>query len=270
MTDIKQIEGKLAIIGCGNLGKSILSGVVSSKIFGTKSITAIDKSSSNRKRITEQLDVNCTGNISEGIADAKWIILCIQPGQIEGVLESIKPVVTKDQILISTVTGVSTTDIRNWLPGAQIIRVMPNTAASMKQSMTCICPGPGMEAQAEEVANIFDTIGNTLVIEERLMQAATVLGASGTAFFLRFLRAMIQGGIQMGFHPNEAQVIAVQTAIGAATLVQDGTHPEREIDKVTTPRGCTIEGLNEMEHQGLSSAVIKGLMASYEKINTIR
>ena len=127
-----------------------------------------------------------------------------------------------------------------------------------------------MQSELEMVQKMFETIGDTLVIEERMMQAATVLGASGTAFFLRFIRAMIQGGIQMGFHPHEAQTIAVQTAIGASTLVKDGTHPEREIDKVTTPRGCTIEGLNEMEHRGLSSAVIKGLMASYEKINTIK
>ncbi|MDH5597551.1 MAG: pyrroline-5-carboxylate reductase, partial [Cyclobacteriaceae bacterium] len=117
---------------------------------------------------------------------------------------------------------------------------------------------------------LFGYIGKTLRIEEELMQAATVLGASGIAFFLRYIRAATQGGIQMGFHPADAQLIAMQTAIGAASLVfEKNRHPEMEIDKVTTPRGCTIEGLNEMEHQGLSSAVIKGLMASYEKINTI-
>jgi len=148
---------------------------------------------------------------------------------------------------------------------------MPNTGAAKKLSMTCIAANEDVKEELSSVEKMFNTIGETLIIEERLMQAATVLGASGIAFFLRFLRAMIQGGIQMGFHPHEAQIIAVQTAIGAATLVaENGTHPEREIDKVTTPRGCTIEGLNEMEHQGLSSSVIKGVMASYEKINTIK
>ena len=103
------------------------------------------------------------------------------------------------------------------------------------------------------------------------MQAATVLGASGIAFFMRYLRAATQGGIQMGFHPEEAQLIAVQTANGAAGLIlQNGQHPEVEIDKVTTPQGCTIEGLNEMEHQGFSSSLIKGLMTSFQKINNIK
>lgn len=110
-----------------------------------------------------------------------------------------------------------------------------------------------------------------MVIEENLMKAATVLGASGIAFFMRYLRAATQGGIQMGFHPEEAQRIAVQTAKGAAVLLQeDISHPELEIDKVTTPQGCTIEGLNEMEHQGFSSALIKGLMTSFQKLDSIR
>lgn len=178
---------------------------------------------------------------------------------------------SNDQILISTVTGTSIEEINQVISGNKVIRVMPNTGAAKKLSMTCIAANEDVKEELAVVEKMFDTIGETLIIEERLMQAATVLGASGIAFFLRFLRAMIQGGIQMGFHPHEAQVIAVQTAIGAATLVaENGTHPEREIDKVTTPRGCTIEGLNEMEHQGLSSSVIKGVMASYEKINTIK
>jgi pyrroline-5-carboxylate reductase len=97
------------------------------------------------------------------------------------------------------------------------------------------------------------------------------LAASGIAFFMRFLRATTQGGIQLGFDAEDAQAIAVQTAKGAALLLQENKqHPEMEIDRVTTPQGCTIEGLNEMEHQGLSSAIIKGLVASYEKINNIR
>ena len=109
-----------------------------------------------------------------------------------------------------------------------------------------------------------------MIIEEKLMKSATVLGASGIAFFMRYLRAATQGGIQMGFHPEEAQMIATQTAFGAASLIQEfDNHPEVEIDKVTTPRGCTISGLNEMEHSGFSSALIKGLMVSFDRINGI-
>ncbi|WP_062060229.1 pyrroline-5-carboxylate reductase [Aquimarina longa] len=262
---------KLTIIGGGNLGKSILSGLANSTMFEVKNITVVDKSKYNLTAIEEELGVSTSQDITTSIRGVKWVILCVQPRQLDIVLKEIKDIVTADQILISTVTGISIAEINETIPINKVVRVMPNTGASKKLSMTCIAANEEVKEELEIVQKMFDTIGETLVIEERLMQAATVLGASGIAFFLRFLRAMIQGGIQMGFHPHEAQIIAVQTAIGAATLVaENGTHPEREIDKVTTPQGCTIEGLNEMEHQGLSSSVIKGVMASYEKINTIK
>lgn len=262
---------KLTIIGGGNLGKSILAGLVNSDLFKKENITAVDKSPANLQYIKENLGINGSSDINESVIDAKWIILCVQPRQLDTVLQEIKGKVKQDQVLISTVTGTSIEEINAIVPNNKVVRVMPNTGASKQLSMTCIAANDNAKEELEMVAKMFDTIGKTLVIEERLMQAATVLGASGIAFFLRFLRAMIQGGIQMGFHPHEAQIIAVQTSIGAATLVaENGTHPEREIDKVTTPQGCTIEGLNEMEHRGLSSSVIKGVMASYEKINTIK
>ncbi|WP_299246524.1 pyrroline-5-carboxylate reductase [uncultured Aquimarina sp.] len=262
---------KITIIGGGNLGKSIISGLADSELFEANNITVVDKSKYNLKEVEEKLGVATSQDILASIKDVKWVILCVQPRQLDAVLQEIKDVVTDDQILISTVTGTSIAEINEVVPNNKVVRVMPNTGAAKKLSMTCISANDDVKEELSTVKKMFDTIGETLVIEERLMQAATVLGASGIAFFLRFLRAMIQGGIQMGFHPHEAQIIAVQTAIGAATLVaENGTHPEREIDKVTTPQGCTIEGLNEMEHQGLSSSVIKGVMASYEKINTIK
>ncbi|KAA1244392.1 pyrroline-5-carboxylate reductase [Aquimarina sp. RZ0] len=262
---------KISIIGGGNLGKSIISGLANSELFEAQHITVIDKSKYNLQQVEEKLGVATSQDIPTSIKDVKWIILCVQPRQLDAVLQEIKDILTSDQILISTVTGTSIVEINEVLPNNKVVRVMPNTGAAKKLSMTCIAANEDVKEELSIVEKMFKTIGETLVIEERLMQAATVLGASGIAFFLRFLRAMIQGGIQMGFHPHEAQIIAVQTAIGAATLVaENGTHPEREIDKVTTPQGCTIEGLNEMEHQGLSSSVIKGVMASYEKINTIK
>lgn len=262
---------KISIIGGGNLGKSIISGLANSELFEAQNITVVDKSKYNLQQVEEQLGVATSQDIPTSIQGIKWIILCVQPRQLDVVLQEIKDILTPNQILISTVTGTSIAEINEVLPDNKVIRVMPNTGAAKKLSMTCIAANEDVKEEVEVVEKMFKTIGETLVIEERLMQAATVLGASGIAFFLRFLRAMIQGGIQMGFHPHEAQIIAVQTAMGAATLVaENGTHPEREIDKVTTPQGCTIEGLNEMEHQGLSSSVIKGVMASYEKINTIK
>ena len=118
------------------------------------------------------------------------------------------------------------------------------------------------------INDIFSRMGKVLFISEDLMAAATVMGGCGIAFALRFIRAAIQGGIEIGFNADDAKIIAAQIAKGAAELIlRNNTHPEQEIDKVTTPKGITITGLNEMEHTGFSSAIIKGVLASYNKIN---
>ena len=144
---------------------------------------------------------------------------------------------------------------------------MPNTAIAIQQSMTCISARDITSDQLDYVKDIFNQLGLVAVIEEKLMDAATVLAACGTAYAMRYIRANIQGGIEIGFDAATASLIAAQTVKGAAQLLlQKNTHPEQEIDKVTTPKGCTIAGLNEMEHQGFSSSLIKGIVASYDKI----
>jgi pyrroline-5-carboxylate reductase len=144
---------------------------------------------------------------------------------------------------------------------------MPNTAIAIQQSMTCICANTAASQQVSFVNDLFNQLGKTILIEEKLMDAATVLGACGTAFAMRYIRANIKGGIEIGFNAATASLIAAQTVKGAAELLLiKKTHPEQEIDKVTTPKGCTIAGLNEMEHQGFSSSLIKGVITSYRKI----
>ncbi|HRQ49166.1 MAG TPA: pyrroline-5-carboxylate reductase dimerization domain-containing protein [Agriterribacter sp.] len=146
---------------------------------------------------------------------------------------------------------------------------MPNTAVAIQQSMTCISARDVTTDQLHYVKTLFEQLGKVVVIEEKLMEAATVLAACGTAYAMRYIRANIQGGIEIGFDAATASLIAAQTVKGAAQLLlQKNTHPEHEIDKVTTPKGCTIAGLNEMEHQGFSSSLIKGIVASYDKIAT--
>jgi pyrroline-5-carboxylate reductase len=148
-----------------------------------------------------------------------------------------------------------------------IFRAMPNTAIAIRESMTCIASNTTDIAKKDLVINLFQQLGDAIIIEEELMNASTVLGACGIAYALRFIRAASQGGIQIGFSSAVAQRVAAQTVKGAAALLlENGMHPEHEIDKVTTPQGCTIAGLNEMEHQGFSSALIKGIITSYNKI----
>jgi pyrroline-5-carboxylate reductase len=147
---------------------------------------------------------------------------------------------------------------------------MPNTAVSIGESMTCLSADSDSIDGLEEAEALFKGVGLTLRIEDEMMVGATALCACGIAFFLRSVRAASQGGIEIGFHPEDALLLAAQTARGAASLAlgKEG-HPESEIDRVTTPRGCTIAGLNEMEHQGFSSAMIKGLVLSARKAGAL-
>ena len=148
---------------------------------------------------------------------------------------------------------------------------MPNTAIAVGKSMTCLCSNDVGKQRLGIAEAIFNRLGTTITIPEQQMQAATVVCASGIAFWMRLIRATTQAAIQLGFDAAEAQNLAMFTCEGAANLlITSGNHPEQEIDRVTTPNGCTIEGLNEMEHKGLSSSLIQGMVASFEKINSIK
>ena len=220
----------------------------------------------------ESDSITVTADNISAVEQAELIIISVQPTQIDALINEIKPALQPDKhIIASTMAGVTSSEIAELTgPELPILRVMPNTAAAINQAMTCIEHTPHQEAE-EQVVRLFETLGKTLVINSELMEASTVLGACGIAFFLRYIRAASQGGIEVGFHAEEAQLIAAQTARGASTLLLNSDHhPEHEIDKVTTPKGCTIAGLNEMEHNGLSSALIKGIKLSHEKIEKIR
>ena len=200
--------------------------------------------------------------------NSEVVILAVKPFQIKEVVEGIKNDLSKKHILVSVVTGVLIKDIEQVVEkDLAMFRAMPNTAIAIQESMTCLAYNNAATAQIKYVNDLFSNLGKVVKIEEKLMDAATVLGACGTAYAMRYIRANIQGGIEIGFDAATASQIAAQTVKGAAELLlQKGSHPEHEIDKVTTPKGCTIAGLNEMEHQGFSSSLIKGLVASYDKI----
>jgi len=265
------MKNKIAIIGGGNLGSAIAQGLVKSKLSKAADITITRRNLSKLDHLIME-GFQLTTDNTDAVKKNELIILCVQPKQLAGLLAEISSSIQSNHVLVSTITGISTEEISSYLKEkTPIIRAMPNTAIAIGQSMTCLCAKDASEKQLEEVKNLFDGLGKTLVIEERLMKAATVLAASGIAFFMRYTRAATQGGIQMGFDAEEAQLIAAQTAKGASSLLLSSeSHPEIEIDKVTTPEGCTIAGLNEMEHQGLSSALIKGIITSFDKINNIR
>jgi len=255
---------KVTIIGSGNIGLSLAKGLVNKSYCAPQDITLTRR---NIQNLSEQakLGYQVSSDNAEAIKDARIIVLAILPQQLNEVLEEILPNIdAKKHLIVSVVSGVACQDIKNKLgQDVEVIRAMPNTAISIGQSMTCIAGEKVSEDNIQEVSRLFETVGSVIKINEELMTAATALCACGIAFFLRAIRAASQGGVEVGFHADEALKMAVQTAKGAADLLlQMQTHPESEIDKVTSPKGCTIAGLNEMEHNGFSSSLIKGIKLS--------
>lgn len=261
------MDSKIAIIGGGNLGQAIASGLISQN-FSASHITITRHKTDLLKSYEEQGIIISSNNV-DAVRHAQIIIIAVKPYKISEVLKEIASELTSDKLLISVVSDFSIEHIQNELKYQPIIfRAMPNTASSVNESITCIASHNATEKDTTKVKTIFNALGNTIVINEQLMDAATVLGACGIAYVLRFIRGMIQGGIEIGFDAHTATQIATQTVKGASELLlQKGNHPEAEIDKVTTPKGCTITGLNEMEHQGFSSALIKGIKTSYDNIS---
>ncbi|UII23657.1 pyrroline-5-carboxylate reductase [Fulvivirga ligni] len=262
----------IAILGAGNLGLAIYKGLEAGGLLETNQAILTRRDLSSIKDISHK-STTVTTNNKEAVEKADIVIFAVQPRQLADVVNEVKPALDQDKhTLISVITAIAIEEIENMV-GFQfpIIRAMPNTAIAVRQSMTCIAYNAAGKKQLDAVQTIFNCVGKTMVIEENLMQAATVVCASGIAFWMRFIRATTQGGVQLGFDAEDAQKIAVQACLGAASLL-DGSdsHPEQEIDRVTTPQGCTIAGLNEMEHNGLSSALIKGLVTSYDRINKMK
>ena len=261
---------KIAIIGTGNLGKSIAKGLIINN-----AITSLYLTKRNLDSISEfegYKNVFLTTNNTEAIQQSDILIFAVQPAHFDKILKEIKPFITSKHVLISTITGFSIRRVEEIIGNETfIIRAMPNTAIAVGKSMTCLCSNEIGKQRIKIAEAIFNRLGHSMTIPEAQMQAATVVCASGIAFWMRLIRATTQAAIQLGFDAKEAQELAMFTCDGAAYLLKsNGNHREEEIDKVTTPKGCTIEGLNEMEHKGLSSSLIHGMVASFNKINVIK
>ncbi|QOD61144.1 pyrroline-5-carboxylate reductase [Polaribacter haliotis] len=261
---------KIAIIGTGNLGKSIAKGLITNN-----AITSLYLTKRNLEEL-EDLDgyknIFLTTDNQEAVKNSDILIFAVQPAHFEKILNDIKPLLTEKHTIVSTITGFVIPKIEEEIGADKfIIRAMPNTAIAVGKSMTCICSNTQGKKRVQLAEAIFNRLGHSLVIPEAQMQAATVVCASGIAFWMRLIRATTQAAIQLGFDAKEAQELAMFTSEGAANLlITNGNHPEEEIDRVTTPKGCTITGLNEMEHKGLSSSLIQGMVASFNKISNIK
>ena len=255
---------KVHIIGGGNLGVAIAKGIAK---FSKSNQVTITRRNTDSILYLEELGITVSSDNKHQIQEADLIILTIKPYQVTTVLNEILPVIS-NKTIASAVSGVDITTLQDKTNQLHpIVKIMPNIAAQFGESATCISFQEKDAAASQKVIALFQDLGTAPIIDEKLMDAATVLGASGTAFALRYIRASMQAGIEIGFDSQTALAISAQTVKGAAQmLLEEKVHPEQLIDRVTTPQGCTIAGLNEMEHLGFSSSLIVGIKTSLKQI----
>ncbi|MDR1918859.1 MAG: pyrroline-5-carboxylate reductase [Tannerellaceae bacterium] len=270
---MENIRQKVTIIGSGNIGGAIARGLSQGTIIDASDITCTDRSQALLDRL---LAYNQSFQVSldniEAVREADIIIIAVKPWMVESVADEIKTAIDYDrQMVVSIAAGVTFeqllafftkhTTLNRSTPA--VFRVIPNTAIEALSSMTFVSACNATKEQTDLILRIFNELGNAMLVDERLMMAGTALASSGIAFALRYIRAAIEGGVELGFYPQEAQEIVVHTVKGAVDLLlSNHSNPEQEIDRVTTPGGITIRGLNEMELSGFTSAVIRGLKAS--------
>lgn len=249
------------------MGGSIAEGLLRSGQVPAANLWLANPHPGKLARFQEQGAHVVTDN-TEAVKEAQVVFLCVKPWLAEQVLQEINPVMEAGRhTLVSVVAGITGKDTCRMAEhnGAapQVLLCLPNTAASVCQSMTFLVPVNADAERTAAIGQLLSALGGVMVIEERLLPAGMALASCGIAYAMRYARAATEGGVELGMRAGDSLRVVLQTMAGAAALLQQsGTNPEAEIDKVTTPGGFTIRGLNEMEHAGFSSAVIRGLKAS--------
>ena len=247
------------------MGGATVEGLAKAGQFKNEDIIVSDPSQAVLDKFAK-LGVSVTTDNAEAAADADVVCVCVKPWLVERVLDGIKAVLQPEkQVLVVIAAGVPSVNVQEWL-GEQcppVFLVIPNIAIAELASMTFIAPGANAtQPHIEQVKSIFDKMGTTLITDEQHLAAGTTLASCGIAYALRYIRAASEGGVELGFKADDAKRIVMQTLRGAVEVLEaSGLHPEAAIDLVTTPSGLTIKGLNEMEHAGFTSAVIRGLKA---------
>ena len=254
---------KIAVIGAGAMGGATVEGLIKGQTFRNEDITVSDPVQAVLDKFAKQ-GVNTTADNAAAAKAADIVCVVVKPWLVEGVLKGIAPVLTPEKTLIVIAAGVPSAKIQEWI-GIEmpLFLCIPNIAIAQMASMTFLVPcGAVSQQQTATVKALFDEMGNTLITDEQHLAAGTTLASCGIAYAMRYIRAASEGGVELGFKADDAKRIVMQTMKGAVELLEaSGMHPEQAIDLVTTPGGVTIKGLNEMEHAGFTSAVIRGLKA---------
>ncbi len=261
-------SSKIALIGAGRLGESILTGLLESGKVARENVVATAAHQAHIETVGEHFQIRTTLKNTEAIKGANLILLSVKPQSVEDVLTEIRDGLMEDQLIVSTAASVSTAQIE-CLIGKRIpvVRAMPNTPSVLHLGMTGLCAGRFAEKGHLELAqHVFDCLGRTVLVDEKHMDAVTGLSASGPAYVFMIIESLADGGVKMGLPRDVAILLAAQTVSGAARMVlETGEHPARLKDMVTTPGGCTIDGLLELEEGGLRLTLIKAVVQATQR-----
>lgn len=260
---------KISIIGGGNMGGAIALGLADSKSVLPQDITVIGRSDKTLARLADANKyLNTVAGDYDSLSEADIVIVAVKPWLVEEVLKTHRDkLLSENQLLVSVAAGITLDQLQGWTTMEKpLFRLIPNTAIAIRQSMTFVASRNAGIEQENMILQLFSNLGKVELIDEKQFSAATSLSSCGIAYAFRYIRAAMEGGVEMGLYPNQSRDIVLQTLRGAIDLIEaNNSHPEAEIDKVTTPGGITIKGLNEMEHAGFTSSVIRGLKASNVK-----
>jgi len=265
-------DQKVAILGAGKMGETLLSGLLDAGVVNKKRMMVTARRQARADYLREKYDVVATTENSEAVDFADVLVLSVKPQGTEKVLGEIKESIRKDQLLISVVAAVTTKFIESRLGNeVRVIRTMPNTPCLIRQGMTGICAGAYASNDDLGLAQeIFQQVGRTMIVEEKHLDAVTGLSASGPAFIYVVIESMAEGGVKVGLPRDKATELAAQAVLGAASMVlKTNEHPALLKDAVTTPAGCTIDGLMEMEEGGLRVTMIKTIVKATERASQL-
>jgi pyrroline-5-carboxylate reductase len=245
------------------MGGAFAAGLLKSDIFRADDITVANPHENKLERFA-QSGASVTTDNKVAIAGADYIVIAVKPKVVKTVIDEIKTVMDySSQTIINMAASISIAQLSEWLEEGgkvpDIVQALPNIGIAERASMTFLSPSRQAEKNLSKVEAIFNSVGNSLVVDESLLSSGTALSGCGIAFIMRFVRAASEAGVELGFKANDAKDVVLQTMLGAVRLLQaNGGNPEAEIDKVTTPGGMTIRGLNAMEQAGFTNAVIQG------------